>query len=118
MAGITRDDLLARISVDSWNECVPAMANPLQGWVPFAPFLIVDSPFRSVMGVNLRGSFLTTRALARHVAARSKAGVSEGGDRAVVNVSSIVGKCGNVGQANCARNAPRTVPREQGTAPH
>lgn len=69
---------------------------------------------RRVMEVNLRGSFLTTRALARHVAARSKAGVGDSGDRAVVNVSSVVGKCGNVGQANCARNRLGTAWEQPG----
>jgi len=65
-AGITRDALLLRMSDEQW---------------------------RQVIEVNLTGTFLCTRAAAKHMA-------KHGG--AIVNISSVVGLAGNIGQANYA----------------
>ena len=64
-AGITRDGLLLRMSDDDWN---------------------------AVLDINLKGVFLVTRAVAKHMV-RARSG-------AVVNVASVVGITGNPGQAN------------------
>lgn len=64
-AGITRDCLLMRMDLDSWNR---------------------------VLGVNLTGAFLVTRAVAK-IMMRQKAG-------SIVNVSSVVAMLGSAGQAN------------------
>ncbi len=52
-----------------------------------------DQDWRRVIDINLTGAFLCTRAVARYM-------VKHGG--AIVNVSSVVGIVGNVGQANYA----------------
>ena len=64
-AGITRDGLLLRMSDEDWD---------------------------AVLGVNLRGAFLFTRAVTRSML-KQRSGV-------IVNVASIVGIMGNAGQAN------------------
>jgi 3-oxoacyl-[acyl-carrier protein] reductase len=64
-AGITRDALLLRMKESDWDL---------------------------VMSINLKGAFLCTRAVVRHMA-QQRAG-------RVVNVASVVGVVGNVGQAN------------------
>lgn len=64
-AGITRDHLLRDLELDDWDK---------------------------VMAVNLRGPYLTTRAVAAHMRER------QGGT--VVNISSLGGKVGTVGQTN------------------
>jgi NAD(P)-dependent dehydrogenase (short-subunit alcohol dehydrogenase family) len=51
--------------------------------------------FRSVVQVNLEGTFLVTRAALRHMRTR------EGGGR-IVNISSMSARLGNFGQANYA----------------
>ncbi|MFQ5504304.1 MAG: 3-oxoacyl-[acyl-carrier-protein] reductase [Planctomycetota bacterium] len=66
-AGITRDNLLMRMS---------------------------DEDFDRVLAVNLRGTFLLCRALARAMM-RARAG-------SIVNIASVVGLAGNAGQANYA----------------
>lgn len=66
-AGITRDRMLHKMSVEEW---------------------------RDVMSVNLEGPFLVTRAFVRHIRAVEPAHAR------VVNISSISGKLGNLGQAN------------------
>jgi 3-oxoacyl-[acyl-carrier protein] reductase len=64
-AGITRDALLLRMKESDWDL---------------------------VMSINLKGAFLCTRAVVRHMA-QQRSG-------RVVNVASVVGVVGNVGQAN------------------
>ena len=64
-AGITRDGLFLRMGEDDWD---------------------------AVMGVNLKGSFLVTKAAARRLmkSARGR----------VINITSVVGLVGNAGQVN------------------
>jgi 3-oxoacyl-[acyl-carrier protein] reductase len=64
-AGITRDALLLRMKESDWDL---------------------------VLNINLKGAFLCTRAVVRHMA-QQRSG-------RVVNVASVVGVVGNVGQAN------------------
>jgi 3-oxoacyl-[acyl-carrier protein] reductase len=64
-AGITRDGLLLRMSDEDWD---------------------------AVLGVNLKGAFLFTRAVGRTML-QQRSG-------AIVNIASIVGVMGNAGQAN------------------
>jgi 3-oxoacyl-[acyl-carrier protein] reductase len=66
-AGITRDTLMMRMSDEDWD---------------------------AVLNVNLKGTFLFTRAVARPMM-KKKAG-------AVVNIASIIGLIGNAGQCNYA----------------
>lgn len=66
-AGITRDQLLMRMKADDWD---------------------------SVMNANLRGSFLTTKAVARPMM-KQRSG-------SIVNIGSVIGLTGNAGQANYA----------------
>lgn len=66
-AGVTKDGLLIRMSVSDWDE---------------------------VMAVNLRSTFLFTKAAARTMM-KQRSG-------AIVNVASIIGLIGNPGQANYA----------------
>src|SRR5512139_116712 len=64
-AGITRDKLLLRMSDEDWD---------------------------AVLGVNLKGTFLCTRAVIRPMA-KQKSGK-------IVSIASVVGAMGNAGQAN------------------
>ncbi len=66
-AGITRDTLILRMSEADWDD---------------------------VIAVNLRGTFLFTKAAAK-IMLKKRAG-------AIVNIASIIGVIGNVGQANYA----------------
>lgn len=66
-AGITKDGLLMRMSEADWD---------------------------AVMNVNLKGSFLTTKAATRPMM-KQRSG-------AIVNIASIMGQIGNAGQANYA----------------
>ena len=66
-AGITRDNLLMRMSEDE---------------------------FDAVLRVNLKGTFLLTKAVTRHM-------IKQRSGR-VINISSVVGLMGNAGQANYA----------------
>lgn len=70
-AGITRDGLLLRMKEEDWD---------------------------AVLGVNLKGAFLCTRAVAK-VMTKQRFG-------RIINIASVVGQMGNVGQANyCASKA-------------
>lgn len=64
-AGITRDNLLVRMSEEDWD---------------------------SVIDINLKGAFLTTKAAAR-IMMKQRSG-------AIVNIASIIGLIGNPGQCN------------------
>lgn len=66
-AGITKDGLMMRMSVEDWQR---------------------------VIDINLTGSFLCSRAVARHMI-KSRSG-------SIINITSVVGKIGNGGQANYA----------------
>ena len=71
-AGITKDGLLMRMSDEDWD---------------------------AVLNVNLKGTFLFTRAVSRPMMKNKSAdGVQEGGS--IVNLASVVGIMGNAGQAN------------------
>lgn len=70
---------------------------------------IDDSDWDLVLKVNLRGTFVMTRAVARHWREKSKAGEQVSGS--VVNTSSESGVFGNPGQANysAAKSAVATL---------
>ena len=71
-AGITKDGLLMRMSDDDWDQ---------------------------VLDINLKGTFLFTRAVSRPMMKNKAAdGTQLGG--AIVNITSVVGITGNAGQAN------------------
>jgi 3-oxoacyl-[acyl-carrier protein] reductase len=71
-AGITRDGLLMRMSDEDWD---------------------------AVINVNLKGTFLFTRAVSRPMMKNKAAdGSSSGGS--IINIASVVGIMGNAGQAN------------------
>ena len=71
-AGITKDGLLMRMSDDDWD---------------------------AVLDVNLKGTFLFTRAVARPMMKNKAAdGTQLGGS--IINIASVVGIMGNAGQAN------------------
>ena len=53
-----------------------------------------DDDFDEVMSVNLRGAFLASRAVAR--------GMMKAKGGSIINVSSVIGRRGNAGQANYA----------------
>ena len=71
-AGITKDGLLMRMSDDDWDK---------------------------VLGINLKGTFLFTRAVSRPMMKNKGADGSASGG-AIVNIASVVGLTGNAGQAN------------------
>jgi len=71
-AGITKDGLLMRMSDDDWD---------------------------AVMNVNLKGTFLFTRAVARPMMKNKAADGSQAGG-SIINIASVVGIMGNAGQAN------------------
>ena len=66
-AGITNDKLLIRMASDDWNN---------------------------VLRVNLTGTFLMTRAVAKHMIKQRRG--------RIINMASIIGLIGNIGQANYA----------------
>ena len=71
-AGITKDGLLMRMSDDDWD---------------------------AVIDVNLKGTFLFTRAVARPMMKNKNEDGSQAGG-SIVNLASVVGIMGNAGQAN------------------
>lgn len=71
-AGITKDGLLMRMSDDDWD---------------------------SVIDVNLKGTFLFTRAVSRPMMKNKAVDGSQLGG-SIVNIASVVGIIGNAGQAN------------------
>ena len=71
-AGITKDGLLMRMSDDDWDQ---------------------------VLDINLKGTFLFTRAVSRPMMKNKGAdGAQLGGS--IINITSVVGITGNAGQAN------------------
>lgn len=80
-AGITRDTFLVRMSDKDWDD---------------------------VLSVNLRGTFLFTRAVTRPMM-RAKSG-------AIVNIASIIGVMGNAGQANYAASKAGVIALTRSTA--
>ena len=71
-AGITKDGLLMRMSDDDWD---------------------------AVINVNLKGTFLFTRAVSRPMMKNKAADGSLAGG-SIINIASVVGIMGNAGQAN------------------
>ena len=71
-AGVTKDGLLMRMSDDDWDR---------------------------VIDINLKGTFLFTRAVARPMM-KNKGGDGRPAGGAIVNIASVVGITGNAGQAN------------------
>ena len=71
-AGITKDGLLMRMSDEDWD---------------------------AVLNVNLKGTFLFTRAVSRQMMKNKDADGSQAGG-AIINIASVVGIMGNAGQAN------------------
>ncbi len=71
-AGITKDGLLMRMSDDDWD---------------------------AVLNVNLKGTFLFTRAVSRPMMKNKAADGSLAGG-SIINIASVVGIMGNAGQAN------------------
>ena len=80
-AGITRDDLLLRMETQAWD---------------------------AVINVNLKGTFLMTRATARHMI-RARRG-------RIVNIASVSGLAGNPGQANYSASKAGVVGLTKTTA--
>ncbi len=80
-AGITRDTFLVRMSDSDWDD---------------------------VLNVNLRGTFLFTRAVTRPMM-RAKSGT-------IVNIASIIGVIGNAGQANYAASKAGVIALTRSTA--
>ncbi|TFG87957.1 MAG: SDR family NAD(P)-dependent oxidoreductase, partial [Hyphomicrobiales bacterium] len=80
-AGITRDTLLIRMSEEDWD---------------------------AVIGVNLKGTFLFTKAVARPMM-KKRSGV-------IVNMASIIGLIGNAGQCNYAASKAGVIALTKSTA--
>lgn len=80
-AGITRDGLLARMSEEDWD---------------------------SVLNINLRGTFLMTKAVSR-LMMKQRSG-------AIVNVASIIGLIGNAGQCNYSASKAGVIALTKSTA--
>ncbi|MEO7787093.1 MAG: SDR family NAD(P)-dependent oxidoreductase [Sphingomicrobium sp.] len=72
-AGITRPAMIAKMSLDEWNQ---------------------------VIEINLTAPFLWLQAVGQHMIERAKAGEAVPG--AIVNISSDAGKSGSIGQINYA----------------
>lgn len=80
-AGITRDGLLVRMSEEDWD---------------------------AVLSINLKGTFLMTKAVARPMM-KKRAG-------SVVNIASIIGLIGNAGQCNYAASKAGVIALTKSTA--
>jgi 3-oxoacyl-[acyl-carrier protein] reductase len=80
-AGITKDGLLVRMSDDDWD---------------------------AVLQVNLKGTFLFTRAVAK-VMMKQRSG-------AIVNIASVIGLIGNAGQCNYAASKAGVIALTKSTA--
>ena len=80
-AGITKDTLLVRMSDDDWD---------------------------AVLRVNLKGTFLFTRAVAK-VMMKQRSG-------AIVNIASVIGLIGNAGQCNYAASKAGVIALTKSTA--
>jgi len=80
-AGITRDMLLARMSEEDWD---------------------------AVLDINLKGTFLITKAVARHMM-KQRCG-------AIVNIASIIGLIGNAGQCNYSASKAGVIAFTKSTA--
>ncbi len=76
-AGITRDSMLSKMTDDQWDL---------------------------VMDVNLKGVFYCTQEVIKYMVEKAQEGAKSNGK--IVNISSTVGKSGNIGQTNyCASKA-------------
>ena len=80
-AGITKDTLLVRMSDDDWD---------------------------AVLRVNLKGTFLFTRAVAKYMM-KQRSG-------AIVNIASVIGLIGNAGQCNYAASKAGVIALTKSTA--
>ncbi|MCL1919768.1 MAG: 3-oxoacyl-[acyl-carrier-protein] reductase [Kiritimatiellaeota bacterium] len=80
-AGITKDTLLVRMTDEAWDD---------------------------VLRVNLKGTFLFTRAVAKHMMKQ------RGG--AIVNIASVIGLIGNAGQCNYAASKAGVIALTKSTA--
>jgi 3-oxoacyl-[acyl-carrier protein] reductase len=80
-AGITRDTLLVRMSESDWDK---------------------------VISINLKGSFLCTKAVAKHMM-KQRSGK-------IVNVASIIGIIGNAGQSNYSASKAGVIGLTKSTA--
>jgi 3-oxoacyl-[acyl-carrier protein] reductase len=80
-AGLTRDQLLMRLKIEDWDL---------------------------VMNTNLRGCFLTTKAVSRTLM-KQKSG-------SIVNIGSVIGLLGNAGQANYSASKAGLVGLTKSTA--
>ena len=80
-AGITKDTLLVRMSDDDWD---------------------------AVLRVNLKGTFLFSRAVAKHMM-KQRSG-------AIVNIASVIGLIGNAGQCNYAASKAGVIALTKSTA--
>lgn len=80
-AGITRDNLLIRMNEDDWDQ---------------------------VMQTNLKGAFLTTKAVVR--------GMMKNRYGKIINISSVVGVMGNAGQANYSASKAGLIGLTKSTA--
>ncbi|XP_023315553.1 estradiol 17-beta-dehydrogenase 8 isoform X2 [Trichogramma pretiosum] len=74
-AGVTRDNFLLKMS---------------------------EAEFDEVLGVNLRGTFLVTKCAAQAMIQAAETEDTQGGGGSIVNIASIIGKTGNIGQSNYA----------------